>query len=51
MERKLWWRMEQDAHHLSRVLRGGFYSILNYNFPSMSHPEAILVQALNGITL
>ena len=24
--------MEQDAHHLSRVLRGGFYSILHHNF-------------------
>jgi len=38
MERKLWWWMEQDAHHLSRALCGAFCSILHHNFRSMSHP-------------
>ena len=37
-ERFTWWRMEQDAHHLSRALCGAFCSILHHVKRFMSQP-------------
>ena len=38
MKRFTWWRMEQDAHHLSRALCGAFCSILHHVKRFMSQP-------------
>ena len=38
MKRFTWWRMEQDAHHLSRALCGAFCSILHHVKRFLSQP-------------
>ena len=38
MKRFTWWRMEQDAHHLSRALCGAVCSILHHVKRFMSQP-------------
>ena len=38
MKRFKWWRMEQDAHHLSHALCGAFSSILHHVERFMSQP-------------
>ena len=38
MKRFTWWRMEQDAHHLSRALCGAFCSILHHVKRFISQP-------------
>ena len=38
MKRFTWWRMEQDAHHLSHALCGLFCSILHHVKRFMSQP-------------
>ena len=38
MKRFTWWRMEQDAHHLSRALCGALCSILHHVKRFMSQP-------------
>ena len=41
MKRFTWWRMEQDAHHLSRALCGAFCSILHHVKRFMSQPPDV----------
>ena len=42
MKRFTWWRMEQDAHHLSRALCGAFCSILHHVKRFLSQPPYIV---------
>ena len=49
MKRFTWWRMEQDAHHLSRALCGGFCSILHHVKRFMSQPPYLKATVVLGL--